>query len=79
MEVTHVTAAMPGSSRSRSTEPIGSVDAYEPVIENNVRADIATFTVGASGMRTLRVRTIPRTPRPTALPGYLVWLRLVKQ
>ena len=80
MEVTHVTADDAGiMTFSVDATDIGSVDAYAPVIEHNVRASISSITVGASGMHTIRVRTDAKNAASSNYFGYLVWLRLVKQ
>ena len=44
----------------------------------NARADIS-FTVGTTGMHTLRLSTDAKNAASSNNFGYLVWLRLVKQ
>ena len=58
---------------------VGSVDAYAPFIEQNVRSPISDIAVGTSGMHTIRVRTDAKNVASSNFFGYLVWLRLVKQ
>ena len=80
MEVTHVRADDAGvMAFSVDGTDVGSVDAYAPVIEHNVRATISSITVASSGMHTLRVRTDAKNIASSNYFGYLVWLRLVKQ
>ena len=44
----------------------------------NARADIS-FTVGTTGLHTLRLSTDAKNAASSNNFGYLVWLRLVKQ
>ena len=81
MEVTHVKADDAGimTFSLDGVDIAGSVDAYGPAVEQNVRATIAGITVASSGMHTLRVRTDAKNIASSNYFGYLVWLRLVKQ